>query len=58
MNLAVISVCALVIAIVVSCVTTLNVGVLALALAWIVGVYLGGMPRQHGDRRVSRRRCS
>jgi len=34
---------ALVIAMVVSCTTQLNVGVLALALAWIVGVYLGGM---------------
>ena len=30
--------------VIVSCVTTLNVGVLAIALAWIVGVYLGGMP--------------
>src|SRR5262245_12749388 len=28
---------------VVSCTTQLNVGVLALALAWIVGVYVGGM---------------
>jgi di/tricarboxylate transporter len=28
---------------VVSCTTNLNVGVLALALAWIVGVYAGGM---------------
>jgi len=28
---------------IVSCVTQLNVGVLALALAWIVGVYLGSM---------------
>jgi len=44
MNLAVLSVCALALAIVVSCVTTLNVGVLALALAWIIGVYFGGMP--------------
>ena len=44
MNLAGISVAALVLAIVVSCVTTLNVGVLAIALAWIVGVYFGGMP--------------
>ena len=43
MSLAVLSVCALGLAIVVSCVTTLNVGVLALALAWIVGVYFGGM---------------
>jgi di/tricarboxylate transporter len=44
MNLAVISVAALVLAIVVSCVSRLNVGVLSLALAWIVGVYLGHMP--------------
>ena len=43
MSLAVLSVCALGLAIVVSCVTTLNVGVLALALAWILGVYFGGM---------------
>jgi di/tricarboxylate transporter len=43
MNLAVISVCALALAIIVSCVTTLNVGVLAVALAWIIGVYIGGM---------------
>ncbi len=43
MNLAVLSVAALVIAIIVSCVTTLNVGVLAMAMAWILGVYLGGM---------------
>ena len=44
MNLAVLSVGALALAIIVSCVTTLNVGVLAIALAWIVGVYVGGMP--------------
>jgi di/tricarboxylate transporter len=44
MNVAVISVAALVVAIIVSCVTTLNVGVLAIALAWVVGVYVGGMP--------------
>ena len=43
MSLAVLSVAALAVAIVVSCVTTLNVGVLALALAWIIGVYFGGM---------------
>jgi Na+/H+ antiporter NhaD/arsenite permease-like protein len=43
MSLAVLSVCALALAIVISCVTTLNVGVLALALAWIIGVYFGGM---------------
>ena len=43
-NLAFISVAALVLAIVVSCVTRINVGILAVALAWIVGVYAGGMP--------------
>ena len=44
MNLAVISVAALVLAIVLSCFTTINVGVFAVALAWIVGVYIGGIP--------------
>jgi len=43
-NLAVISVIALALAILVSCVTTLNVGVLATAMAWIVGVYIGNIP--------------
>jgi Na+/H+ antiporter NhaD/arsenite permease-like protein len=43
-NLAAISVCALVLAVLVSCVSRLNVGVLAVALAWIVGVYIGGIP--------------
>ena len=38
MSLAAWSVSALVLAIIVSCVTNLNVGVLAIALAWIVGV--------------------
>jgi Na+/H+ antiporter NhaD/arsenite permease-like protein len=44
MNVAAVSVAALLLAIIVSCVTSLNVGVLAVALAWIVGVYVGGMP--------------
>ena len=44
MNLAVISVCALALAVLVSCVSRLNVGVLSLALAWIIGVYIAGMP--------------
>jgi di/tricarboxylate transporter len=44
MNLAYISLGALVVAILVSCFTELNVGILALALAWIVGVYVGGIP--------------
>ena len=43
MTLAWLSLAALVVAIIVSCFTQLNVGVLALALAWIVGVYVGGM---------------
>ena len=43
MSLAWISVGALVIAVTLSCTTTINVGVLSLALALIVGVYLGGM---------------
>jgi di/tricarboxylate transporter len=38
------SLSALAVAMVVSCTTRLNVGILALALAWIVGVYVGGMP--------------
>ena len=43
MNLAWLSLGALVVAMIVSCFSTLNVGVLALALAWIVGVYFGSM---------------
>ena len=41
MSLAAISVAALFVVIVVSCVTKLNVGVLAIAMAWLIGVYLG-----------------
>ena len=44
MNIAYVSLAALVLAILVSCFTELNVGILALALAWLVGVYVGGMP--------------
>ena len=44
MNLALISVLALGLCILVSCVTTLNVGVLAIAMAWVVGVYMGNIP--------------
>jgi Na+/H+ antiporter NhaD/arsenite permease-like protein len=42
--LAILSVCALALAVLVSCISRLNVGVLALALAWVIGVYVGGMP--------------
>lgn len=43
MSLAALSLSALALAIVVSCVTRLNVGVLSVALAWIIGVYFAGM---------------
>jgi di/tricarboxylate transporter len=38
------SVSALVLAMVISCTTELNVGVVAIALAWVVGVHLAGLP--------------
>jgi Na+/H+ antiporter NhaD/arsenite permease-like protein len=44
MSLAWISLIALLIAITLSMLTNVNVGVASLAFAWIVGVYLGGMP--------------
>ena len=44
MNIAYVSLAALVVAILVSCFTELNVGILALALAWVVGVYIDGRP--------------
>jgi Na+/H+ antiporter NhaD/arsenite permease-like protein len=43
MSLAWLSLAALVVVMIASCFTALNVGVLALALAWIVGVYVGSM---------------
>jgi di/tricarboxylate transporter len=43
MNLAWISVGALVLAVTLSCTTTINVGILSMSLALIVGVVLGGM---------------
>ena len=43
MNLAWLSLSALFVAIIVSCFTRLNVGVVAVAFAWIVGVYFGSM---------------
>ena len=49
-NLAWVSIAALVIAVTLSCVTTINVGLLSLALAIIIGVYLGGMPLERGAR--------
>ena len=44
MSLAAISLVALILALALSCTTTVNVGFLAIVLAWIVGVYFGGMP--------------
>jgi di/tricarboxylate transporter len=43
-SLAAISLTALVLALALSCTTTVNIGFLALVLAWIVGVYFGGLP--------------
>jgi len=43
MSLAALSLAALVLALVVSCVSPINIGVLAIVLAWVVGVYFGGM---------------
>lgn len=43
MSLAWISIAALVLALTLSCTTTINVGIVSLALALLVGVYLGGM---------------
>jgi di/tricarboxylate transporter len=43
MSLAWVSVGALLLAVTLSCTTTINIGVLSLALALIVGVFLGGM---------------
>jgi di/tricarboxylate transporter len=43
MNLAWLSVGALVAAVTLSCTTTINVGILSMALALAVGVFLGGM---------------
>jgi di/tricarboxylate transporter len=44
MSLGALTLAALALAIVVSCVSRLNVGLLALALAWIIGVYVGDLP--------------
>jgi Na+/H+ antiporter NhaD/arsenite permease-like protein len=43
MSLAAISLSALVAALVISCISEINIGVLAIVFAWIVGVYFGGM---------------
>ncbi|HEU4617817.1 MAG TPA: SLC13 family permease [Gammaproteobacteria bacterium] len=43
MSLGAISLGALALAVLLSCTTRLNVGLLAIALAWIIGVYIGGL---------------
>ena len=43
MDLAWISIGALVVAVTLSCTTTINVGVLSLAMAMLIGIYLAGM---------------
>src|SRR5262249_41914350 len=43
MSLAAISLSALVAALVISCFSEINIGVLAIVFAWVVGVYFGGM---------------
>lgn len=43
MNLAWVSIGALVLALGLSCTTAVNVGVVALTMAWLIGVYLAGM---------------
>jgi Na+/H+ antiporter NhaD/arsenite permease-like protein len=44
MNLGMITLGALALAIVLSCTTRLNVGLLAIALAWVIGVYIADLP--------------
>ena len=44
MNLAWIAIAALVLAVGLSFTTAVNVGIVAMAMAWIIGVYLAGMP--------------
>ncbi len=43
MNLAVVSLAALLLAILMSCTLKVNVGFLSIVFAWVIGVYLGGM---------------
>jgi di/tricarboxylate transporter len=42
-SLAVISLCALILALALSSISSINVGFLAIVMAWLVGVYAGGM---------------
>ena len=44
MSLGAVTLGALALAVIVSCISRLNVGLLALALAWVIGVYIGDLP--------------
>jgi hypothetical protein len=44
MNLETLSLAALAVAVTLSCTTKINVGILSMALAWIIGVYVAGRP--------------
>jgi hypothetical protein len=44
MSLGAVTLGALALAVIVSCVSLLNVGLHAMALAWLIGVYIGGLP--------------
>ncbi|HEY8152365.1 MAG TPA: SLC13 family permease, partial [Vicinamibacteria bacterium] len=44
MNVAAVSLCALLVVIVVSCFSPINIGVLSIALAFLIGRFLGGLP--------------
>ena len=44
MNLGIVTLIALALAVTLSITTSLNVGLLAIALAWFIGVYIGGFP--------------
>ena len=44
MNLAVLSLCGLAVALIISFIAGLNVGFVAIAFAWLIGVVIGGMP--------------
>ena len=57
MNLGAVTLGALALAIVLTCTSRLNVGLLAIALAWIIGVYVGDSAAARGDERFSRSTC-
>ena len=55
MDFATISLIALLVAVVLSCVTQVNVGFVAVALAWILGVFVGrSLARKSASKECSR----